>query len=102
MTEEKCANCRHIRKLYVPPIHKDIPKDAYVCALFGIDETKMLYGDEEKQVMYLSDAEGMCEMFSPKKQEHYGCVGCTYEDSKNMSKCGVCSMNYRNMWESRK
>lgn len=64
MSKEKCANCKYIRKLYVPLIHENIPKDAYVCALFGLDETKMLYGDNEKQVMFLKDAKGICEMFA--------------------------------------
>jgi len=36
------------------------------------------------------------------EQEHDGCVGCVYEDSKNMSKCGICKQNYMDMWESAK
>lgn len=93
MTEEKCANCRHLKKLYVPPIHKDIPRNAFVCDLFI---------KEGNQVMYLSDDTGRCECFLPIKQEHDGCVGCVFEDSKDMSKCGICKQNYMDMWESAK
>lgn len=60
MTE--CATCKNIRKLYVPPVHKDVPQDAYVCLLF----------EAEGQVMYMSSNSGMCEMYQESKGEERG------------------------------
>lgn len=53
-----CASCRYCMKLYVPPTNenKDVPKDSYVCTIFL----------NEKQIMYLKDNKGICEMYSNK------------------------------------
>ena len=58
--KEKCANCKHCVKLYVPPCDcfKDIPKDSFACKLFL---------NEAKQVMYLYNDQGMCEMWTQKE-----------------------------------
>lgn len=55
---EKCKNCIHIRKLYVPPRHTDIPKGGYVCNLFE---------EEDNCVMYMNSDDGMCECFTEKE-----------------------------------
>lgn len=64
--EERCKNCRYLKKLYVPPVpmFNEMPKDGYVCDVFGY----------EGEVMWLGKAKdielGHCEVFS-KKGEAY-------------------------------
>lgn len=59
---ERCANCKHCKVLYVPPCHPEVikavggGKNAFACDALGY----------EGQVMYLKDNEGMCEMFTDK------------------------------------
>lgn len=62
MMEDKCENCRYCAKLYVPPTmeFKDIPQDKYVCTIFW--DMK-----ETDHVQYLGDNQGMCEMFTERK-----------------------------------
>ena len=55
-----CASCRYCMKLYVPPTHKDIPKDKYVCT----------YLLEDNQVMYLDNKKGCCEVHSSKRRKN--------------------------------
>lgn len=59
---KQCATCKSIRKIYVPPVYKDIPQDAYVCLLFGT----------EGEAMYMSNNSGMCEMYEESEQEEQG------------------------------
>lgn len=60
--KSKCENCRYCAKLYVPPTKEfdDIPKDKYVCTIFCNVE-------ESDHVQYLGDNQGMCEMFTERK-----------------------------------
>ncbi len=56
----QCATCKSIRKLYVPPVYKDIPTDAYVCLLF------------DGEAMYMSNNSGICEMYAESEQGEKG------------------------------
>lgn len=55
--KEKCADCKHCKRLYVPPIpsfdHARAVRNRYVCDALGY----------EGQIQYLGDDEGRCEMF---------------------------------------
>ena len=63
---ECCGNCKHFRRMYVPPIeaYKDMPTDGFVCGV-SVD------GDEYC-VMWLGRGEeatrGMCEVFSGREE----------------------------------
>lgn len=52
MTEE-CSWCKHLKRLYVPPVYENMPKDKYVCDCFI----------EDGEVMYLGETIGHCEVF---------------------------------------
>lgn len=54
---EKCANCVHCKKLYVPPLfeYKHIPKDAFVCVRHRSGEA----------AMFLPNNNELCECFTP-------------------------------------
>lgn len=60
MIEEKCADCKHLGEIYVPPGF--CPKPIYLkcCFLFAEEY-------DHKQVMYLNCTEGLCECFEPKE-----------------------------------
>ena len=55
---ERCADCRHCLKLYVPPCYTEVPTDRFVCDYFR---------EEEGEVMYINDDKGFCECFSKKR-----------------------------------
>ena len=60
----KCADCKYIRKLYVPPLqfYKDIPKDGFVCVC-NIEPGG-------NQVMWLGkSSNGCCELFEEREDE---------------------------------
>lgn len=61
---DKCEKCRYCAKLYVPPTKEfeDIPKDKYVCTLFWNMK-------ESDHVQYLGNNQGICEVFSERKNE---------------------------------
>ena len=62
--QEKCSDCKHCQKLYVPPTYPqiaDLTKDGYIC-------TALMY-EPDGWVMYLEDDKGFCEMYSAKEKE---------------------------------
>lgn len=60
LKDEKCAKCKHCKKLYIPPTLKRKAWYGHCCTVFANDPDSF-------QVMVLDCNEGMCEMFSGKE-----------------------------------
>ena len=83
---EKCKNCIHCAKLYVPPAKcfdyvPDEVKNGYVCTVFL---------EEAKRVQFLGDNQGLCEMFTAAVK----CGTCKYHDNYSGA-CGNGESKYR-------